>query len=81
MTTMKTYYRVDFYIDNFGQLLYIIDSKPTHFTGECTLEKALTIYGGEYWQVTKFEAPADIADYKEAWEQGEIISTKYFKPW
>jgi uncharacterized protein YqgQ len=85
MNKMKTYYRVDEYTKNFGTLLFISTYKP-QYAGIMSHEQAHEIYGGNYIQVTKFVAPADIAmmsfeqTIKEAWEQGEIVKTSYFMP-
>jgi hypothetical protein len=79
MNKMKTYYRVDEYINNFGTLLFISTYKP-RYAGIMSHEQAHKIYGGVYIQVTEFAAPSDITDIKEAWEQGEIVKTSYFMP-
>jgi hypothetical protein len=78
MTRTRKYYRVDSYINNFGTMLYITADRPS-YAGICSAQQAEDIYGGDYLQVTEFVAASDLS-IKEAWEQGEILSTKYFMP-
>jgi hypothetical protein len=76
---LTKYYRVDDYSKNFGTMLFICTDKP-RYAGIISQEQAYKIYGGDYIQVTEFVAPSDIRNAKEAWEQGEIIETRYFMP-
>lgn len=86
---MKTYYRVDVYVKNMGDLIGFYDEYPlvgSHIEGTdiIIIDKGLShhelLSGGSYVEITEFTADEDVydTDELEAWYNGNIVQSYYY---